>query len=76
MEGRTEAVINGGDGEAGGGLRACVAKKRIASVQTFTLKSSFSPNGFVWLSTVFGFFLKIMPPFHTPCTFACIYIIM
>lgn len=28
MERRTEAVINGGDMEAGGGLTACIAKKK------------------------------------------------
>lgn len=32
-EERTETVINRGNGEGGGGLRAYIAKKRIASVQ-------------------------------------------
>lgn len=36
MKRRTEAVINGGDMEAGGGLTACIAKKRKASVQMFS----------------------------------------
>lgn len=32
-ERRAGTLINGGDGDAGDGLGACVAKKRMASVQ-------------------------------------------